>query len=126
SATSPGMLPELLHRAGALRVVRAEDSAPIRAGTAYVAPADHHMLLSDGRIELTRGPKENGFRPAVDPLFRTAARAYGKRVTGVILSGGLDDGTEGLMYIKNHGGVAIVQDPAEAMFPSMPQSAIEN
>jgi len=85
-----------------------------------------HLVLKAGRMLLTRGPKENGFRPAVDPLFRTAARAYGPRVVGVILTGGLDDGTIGLMHIKEEGGCAIVQDPNDAVFPGMCQSAIEN
>jgi two-component system chemotaxis response regulator CheB len=84
------------------------------------------MLLLDGKIVLTQGPKENGFRPAVDPLFRTAAREYGNRVIGVVLSGGLDDGTQGLNYIKRHGGLSVVQDPDEAVFPSMPANAVNN
>jgi two-component system, chemotaxis family, protein-glutamate methylesterase/glutaminase len=124
SPTSPGVLPQILDRSGPLSCSFPFDGQSIEMGRVYVAPPDHHMLLSDA-IHLTRGPKENGFRPAVDPLFRTAARAFGSRVVGVVLSGGLDDGTEGLLFIKQVGGIAVVQDPAEAAFPSMPASAIE-
>ncbi|HEX4795657.1 MAG TPA: chemotaxis protein CheB [Humisphaera sp.] len=124
SPRSPGMLPKLLDRAGALRAEYARDDAPIRHGTIYVAPPDHHLLLEEKRMRLGHGPRENGFRPAVDPLFRTAARTLGERVIGVILSGGLDDGSEGLLLVKQHGGLAVVQDPIDAPFSQMPQSAI--
>jgi two-component system, chemotaxis family, protein-glutamate methylesterase/glutaminase len=123
--SSPGILPQILDRASALSCAHAKDGERIQRGRVYVAQPDHHILLKDGRIVLTRGPRENGFRPAVDPLFRTAARVYGPRVIGVVLSGGLDDGTEGLLLVKRHGGIAVVQDPEEAIFPSMPASAIQ-
>jgi len=126
SSSSPGVLPEILSRAGPISAVQARDREPIMQGRIYVAPVDHHLLIRDGHVVVSRGPKENGFRPAVDPLFRTAAIAYRERVVGVILSGGLDDGTSGLLEVKRYGGVAIVQDPAEAVSPSMPQSAVTN
>jgi two-component system chemotaxis response regulator CheB len=107
-------------------VVHARNGQVISRGKVYVAPPDHHLLISSNRVQITRGPKENGFRPAVDPLFRTAADTYGKRVVGVVLSGNLDDGTQGLFHIKRNGGIAIVQDPLEATFPGMPASAAEN
>lgn len=126
SPTSPGVLPQILRRAGALTATHASDGAKIRHGHVFVAPPDHHLLIKDGTVRVVRGPKENGFRPAADPLFRTAARVCGPRTVGVVLSGGLDDGTEGLALIKQYGGVAIAQDPVEAAFPSMPASAIAN
>src|SRR5438045_314309 len=124
SPNSPGMLPQILASAGALRVAHPSNGQRVDSGRIYVAPPNQHMLLIDGHIHLTAGPKEHGFRPAVDPLFRTAARAYGPRVVGVVLSGGLHDGTRGLKEIKEHGGVAIVQDPDEAPVSGMPSSAI--
>jgi two-component system, chemotaxis family, protein-glutamate methylesterase/glutaminase len=119
-------LPQLLSRAGALPAAHARDGEPIEHGHIYVAPPDHHLLIRDGRIELTRGPRENDTRPAVDPLFRSAAHAYGKRVIGVILSGALYDGTIGLMAVKARGGVAIVQDPEDAAVGGMPRSALKH
>jgi two-component system chemotaxis response regulator CheB len=126
SSTSPGVLPDILNRSGPVKAAQARDGEPIMQGRIYVAPVDHHLLIRDGHVGVSRGPKENGFRPAVDPLFRTAAIAYRQRVVGVILSGGLDDGTSGLLEVKRYGGVAIVQDPQEAVSPSMPQSAVTN
>lgn len=126
SPDNPGVLPQILRRAGVLPVEFARDRDPIVVGRVYVAPPDHHLLLKRGHIRVVRGPKENGFRPAVDPLFRTAAATYGVRVIGVVLSGGLNDGTHGLANIVERGGVALAQDPEDALIPNMPLSAIQN
>src|SRR5437588_11068380 len=123
-AQSPSLLPEILGRAGPLKAVQATDDMQIEQGHIYVAPPDHHMLMELGKVRVVRGPKENRHRPAVDPLFRSAALAYGPRVIGVILTGALDDGTAGLLAVKRRGGIAVVQDPSEAMYPSMPSSAL--
>ena len=125
SADSPGVLPSILARAGVLPVEPATNGGDIRPGRVYVAPPDRHLLLEPGSIRVTRGPKENRFRPAIDPLFRSAAQAYGEQVIGVVLSGSLDDGTAGLWAIKDRGGLAIVQEPGEAAYPSMPLSALQ-
>jgi len=124
-AVAFSVLPAILERAGDLPAGHAEDGAEIERGRIYVAPPDHHVLIQPGFVQVNRGPKENGYRPAIDPMFRTAARAYGSRVVGVILSGVLDDGTAGLAAVKSHGGRAIVQDPEDALYPMMPQSALE-
>lgn len=126
SPYSTSILPEILNRAGKLKAKHPADGEPIETGRIYIAPPDYHLLLESGRIRLTKGPKENRFRPAIDPLFRSAAYAYGSRVIGVVLSGALDDGTAGLWAIKDRGGIAVVQDPAEAEQPSMPASALAN
>lgn len=130
---SHSILPKILNRAIAkrqkqspLEAIHPQDGEQIEYGKIYVAPPDRHLLVKRGSISLARGPRENSHRPAVDPLFRTAARAYGQRVVGVVLSGTLDDGTAGLMAVKQQGGMAIVQDPEEAMYAGMPRSAIEN
>jgi two-component system chemotaxis response regulator CheB len=116
-------LPWLLNQQGPLRAQHPADGDPIHAGRIYVAPPDHHLLVEHGHVRLTRGPRENWVRPAVDPLFRSAARAYGAGVIGVILTGGLNDGTAGLFEIKQRGGITVVQEPSEAADPSMPRSA---
>lgn len=119
-----GVLPQVLNRQNAIYAAHAYDQEPIQPNRIYIAPPDRHLLVADGHVRVTRGPKENHFRPAVDPLFRSAAYTYGKRVIGVILSGALDDGTAGLWLVKQRGGVAIVQDPNEAKVPSMPENAL--
>jgi two-component system chemotaxis response regulator CheB len=121
---SPGVLAHILDRTGPLPAANAENRARIQPGRVYVAPPDRHLLLEPGVMRLTHGPKENRFRPAIDPLFRSAAQVYGPRVVGVILTGGLDDGTSGLWAVKQLGGMAVVQDPAEAFMPSMPLNAL--
>lgn len=126
SADSPGLLPAIFDRSSALPVEQAADQAPIRSGRIYVAPPDHHLLVEPGWMRVTHGPKENRFRPAIDPLFRSAAYAFDDRVIGVVLSGMLDDGTAGLWSIKDRGGVTIVQAPSDALYPSMPQSALRH
>ena len=126
SPHSSGVLPHLLNRKASLSAEYAVDGRPIRHGRIYIAPPDHHLLLKGPNICVARGPKENGFRPAVDPLFRTAARNFGARVVAVVLSGGLDDGTTGASLVKQFGGTVIAQDPEEAPFASMPESAIQN
>jgi len=122
-ARGRSMLPEILSRAGKLPATHPEDGAPLEYGRVYVARPDHHLIVERGRVRVVHGPTENGCRPAVDPLFRSAARVYGPRVIGVVLTGALDDGTAGLAAVKEAGGIAIVQDPDEAFAPSMPRSA---
>lgn len=122
---TPGVLPQVVERAGALSASYAEDGEPIRPGHVFLAPPDHHLIVSGDRLLVTRGLPEHGFRPAIDPLFRSAARAHGRRVIGVILSGGLADGILGLAMVKQCGGIAIVQHPDDALVPAMPASAIQ-
>jgi two-component system chemotaxis response regulator CheB len=125
-AYGTSILPQILNRHGPVHAVHPADGDAIQHGRIYVAPPDHHLLIKRGYIHLARGPRENGHRPAADPLFRTAARAYGPRVVGVVLSGALDDGTAGLAAVKMRGGVALVQDPEDAYCAGMPRNALEN
>jgi two-component system chemotaxis response regulator CheB len=119
-------LPGILSRAGALPAVHAAHGMPIERSRVYVAPPDQHLLVQRGHLCLARGAEVSLCRPSVDPLFCTAARIYGPRVVGVLLSGNLDDGTAGLLAIKLRRGVTIVQDPDEALYPDMPASAIQH
>lgn len=124
AADSPGILPRILQETCPLPVGHARDGEEIRRGRVYVAPPDCHLLVERDRVRVSHGPKENLCRPAIDPLFRSAAYVFGPRVVGVVLTGRLDDGTAGLWAVKRRGGVALVQDPDEATYPSMPRSAI--
>lgn len=125
-AEGRSMLPTIFNRIGHLPACHPEDGASIKHGQIYIAPPDHHLLIEQEHVRVVRGPRENRHRPAIDPLFRSAARAYGPRVIGVVLTGALDDGTAGLLAIKRQGGLAIVQDPQEALYSSMPQSALKH
>ncbi len=125
SPNSGGLLPRLLTRVGPLPAAHPRNGEPIERGRIYVAPPDHHLIVEPGLLRIIRGPRENHHRPAIDPTFRSASVAYGRRVIGVVLTGLLDDGTSGLMVIKAHGGAAVVQDPQTALFPAMPESALE-
>jgi two-component system, chemotaxis family, protein-glutamate methylesterase/glutaminase len=124
--TSKSELPAIMTRAGPLRAIHPRDGAAIRKGTIFVAPPDQHLMFERSRIRLSHGPRENHHRPAVDPLFRSAAQTFGDRVVGVLMSGILDDGTAGLAAVVAAGGYAIVQDPREARHGGMIESAIRN
>src|SRR5215469_1976442 len=120
---SRSILPELLRKASRLGASHPREVEPIRKGHIYVAPPDRHMLIEDGKVCLSRGPREHFTRPAIDPLFRSAARVCGPRAIGVVLSGSGSDGAAGLAAIQSAGGLAVVEDPSDAAFPDMPRTA---
>ncbi len=122
---SPSLLPDILSREARLPVAHARNGEQIVKGRIYVAPPNQHLLVEDAYVKLLHGPKENLHRPSIDVLFRSAARWGGPRVIGVVLTGARDDGATGMRLIKQRGGMAIVQDPAEASFPSMPMSVLQ-
>lgn len=124
-AYSKSTLPNILSTAAKREVVHPQDGEDIVPGRIYVAPNDHHLLIEHDKVMVKKGPKENRFRPSIDALFRSAAYVFGSRVIGIILSGLLNDGTSGLWTVKRLGGVAIVQEPEDAEFPQMPESALE-
>jgi two-component system chemotaxis response regulator CheB len=125
-AAPPSVLPIILSRDAMMPVSHARNGEPIEHGRIYVAPPDQHLLIEGSHIKLVHGPKENLHRPSIDTLFRSAARWGGPRVIGVVLTGARDDGTVGMRAIKQRGGIAIVQDPIEATFPSMPMSVMQD
>lgn len=124
AAGAPSALGAILSRLGGMRVVTPRDGDPLKPGYLYVPRPDQHLELRHGTVHLTHGPRVNGMRPAIDVLFRSAAAAYGPRVAGVVLSGGLDDGSAGLAAIRAAGGIGIVQSPDDALVNSMPKNAI--
>ena len=123
SPAAPSVLDRILARCGPLPVSFAQDGNELEAGHVYVAPADEHLIVSDGHLRLDHGPTVNAVRPSVDVLFRSIALAYGSRGIGVVLSGTRDDGAAGLLDIQRAGGVTLVQDPSDAAFPGMPTAA---
>src|SRR5579884_4290483 len=126
SPNSPSLLPNIFQRVTRLKLVlQSRDCDAIRAGNVYLAPPNFHLMVNDGHIRLSSGPRENRHRPAIDPLFRSAAEARGPNVIGVILTGNLGDGAAGLRVIKECGGITIVQNPNDAPFPDMPRNALE-
>jgi two-component system, chemotaxis family, protein-glutamate methylesterase/glutaminase len=122
----PSLLADILDRCGPLPVSESADGEPLQAGHIYVGAPDRHLLVDGMKLQLSRGPKENRFRPSIDALFRSAAYTLGPRVVGVVLTGQLDDGTSGLWAVKDRGGIAVVQSPRTALFPSMPMSALQH
>jgi two-component system chemotaxis response regulator CheB len=126
AADRPSELAGILDRAGPLPAIYPIDGSKITGGTIYIAPPDHHMLIEGDHILVKKGPKENRFRPSIDALFRSAAYTFGSGVVGVILTGMLDDGSSGMWSIKRMGGTTIIQDPLEALYPSMPSSVFQH
>lgn len=126
SPDGPSLLPQILQRSAKLKIVqKINDGEPIKKEHVYIAPPDQHLVMEKGRLRLVCGPMENRHRPAIDPLFRSAAQTYGGRVIGVILTGTLDDGASGLLAIKGCGGTVLVQDPKDAEYPDMPRNALK-
>ena len=121
----PRLLASIFQRSSALSVRYAKDREPIELGTVYLAPPDRHLIIKPGELRVVRGPKENNFRPAIDPMFRSAAYTYGPRVIGVLLSGLMDDGTYGMSQIKQQGGLVVIQSPEDAKQPDMPRSVMD-
>jgi two-component system chemotaxis response regulator CheB len=124
-ADAPTVLPHLMDKRSALPVRHARHGDELVGGTVLLAPPDHHLLLVEWRLEVTRGPRENGHRPAIDPLFRSLALEVGAAAVGCVLSGLLDDGAAGLLEVVRHGGAAVVQDPDDALYESMPRAALD-
>jgi two-component system chemotaxis response regulator CheB len=122
----PSQLPSILNHCSSLHAHSAKHGELIRPGEIYVAPPDHHLLVRRNHLTLSRGPRVNWSRPAIDPLFASAAKTYGSRVIGVVLTGRLNDGTAGLYEVKRHGGITVVQDPSDAICPNMPASALKH
>ena len=122
--TGPTVLPHILSRAGPLPARHPEDGEPLAGGVILVAPPDRHLAVADGRARLLASPPERGHRPSADVLLRSVAAAFGEAGSGAVLSGTMDDGAAGLAAIRLAGGLALVQDPAEALFPGMPRAAI--
>jgi two-component system chemotaxis response regulator CheB len=120
----PSHLPEVIGRRAALEIVEANDREPFRRGRVHVAPPDLHMRLLGRTIHLDRGPKQHHTRPAIDPMFQSAADSHGPRVIGLLMTGAMNDGVTGLVHIKDQGGLCLVQDPDEAQHPSMPLNAL--
>lgn len=125
-AHGSSVLPSILSRACPLPAVHAGYGMPIKTGYIYIAPPNHHLIVKSGFMEISHGPKENGHRPAIDPMFRSASRVFGNRVIGIVLSGVMDDGSGGLIAVKMRGGLAIVQHPEDAMYDGMPRNALEH
>jgi two-component system chemotaxis response regulator CheB len=121
----PSHLAEILSRAGRLRATEARDGSPLKPGCILVAPPGYQLVVQDGRVRLLDEPRVNGVRPAIDLLFQSGAREYSSRMVAVVLTGTLRDGSEGLAAVRKAGGVAVVQDPDDAAFPDMPQSALD-
>jgi len=125
SPHAQSLLPEILTSAGPLKAAHAVDGEIIEKAKIYIAPPDHHMIISEGRILVKKGPRENRFRPSIDALMRSAAYEYGERVIGIVLTGMLDDGTSGLWSVNRLGGITIIQNPEDALYPDMPRNVLE-
>jgi two-component system chemotaxis response regulator CheB len=123
---SGGALLHVLGKHKAFACKLAANGESFEEGRIYIAPPDHHLLVKKTTLLVTKGARENRYRPAIDPLFRSAAVTHGPSVIGIVLTGMLDDGTAGLIAIKKCGGITVVQDPADAAYPEMPQSALNN